>query len=108
MGVSLLLAAAAVDSGGVPVGDIAVGWIDAGGQRKSDGLESVAEFAFEDVLPAREFLSYRGQWQFPGLWSLETTGRHVGYESCLERDHVMALDFDCDVTGVSSQPFALS
>ena len=31
-----------------------------------------------------------------------------GIESWLERDHVMALDFDRAVTGVSSQPFTLS
>ena len=68
----------------------------------------MAGIAFEDALPAREFLSYRGQRHFPGLWWLATTGRHVGYESWLERDHVMALDFDRAVTGVSSQPFTLS
>jgi hypothetical protein len=92
----------------MPAGDVVVGWVDAGGQRRSAGLEAAAEVAFEDVLPAREFLSYRGQRHFPGLWWLATTGRHVGYESWLERDHVMALDFDRDVTGVSSQPFTLS
>ena len=58
-----------------------------------------AEAAFEDALPAREFLSYRGQRHFPGMWWLATSGRHVGYESWLERDHVMAMDFDPDVGG---------
>ena len=37
-----------------------------------------------------------------------TTGGHVGYESWLERDHVMLLDFDRAVIGLSSQPFRLS
>jgi hypothetical protein len=32
---------------------------------------------------------------------------HVGYESWLERDHLMLLDFDPLVVGVSSQPFWL-
>jgi hypothetical protein len=31
----------------------------------------------------------------------------VGYESWLERDHVMALDFDVAVAGLASQPFRL-
>ena len=31
--------------------------------------------------------------------------RHVGYESWLERDHVMALDANPGVAGVASQPF---
>jgi len=31
----------------------------------------------------------------------------VGYESWLERDHVMLLDFDPEVTAIASQPFWL-
>lgn len=98
------------DAGGdeAAAGDVEVSWADQIGQRCSAGLGSVAGIAFEDALPAREFFSYRGQRHFPGLWWLATTGRHVGYESWLERDHVMALDFDRAVTGVSSQPFTLS
>lgn len=68
----------------------------------------MGEIAFEDVLPAREFSSYRRQRHFPGLWWLATTGRHVGFESWLERDHAMLLDFDRDVCGLSSQPFTLT
>ena len=34
-------------------------------------------------------------------------GRHVGFESWLERDHLMLLDFDPAVTAVASQPFWL-
>jgi hypothetical protein len=33
-----------------------------------------------------------------GLWWSATTGGHVGFESWLERDQVMALDFDAAVT----------
>ena len=33
---------------------------------------------------------------------------HVGYESWLERDHLMWLDWDRAVTGIASQPFWLS
>jgi len=87
---------------------VKVSWYDQAGQRCSADLGSVAGVAFEDALPARVFFSYRGQRHFPGLWWLATTGRHVGYESWLERDHVMALDFDRPVMAVSSQPFTLS
>lgn len=62
---------------------------------------------FEDVAPARSFPSYRGQRNFPGWWWSSTMGRHVGYESWLERDHVMLLDFDLQVTAFASQPFWL-
>jgi hypothetical protein len=97
-----------VVSGDVVAGDVVVSWIDEGGQRGTGPLGMAAGTAFEDALPAREFLSYRGQRYFTGMWWLATSGRHVGYESWLERDHVMALDFDREVTGVSSQPFTLS
>ena len=67
-----------------------------------------ASVAFERVAPVRSFPSYRGQANFPGLWWSATSGRHVGFESWLERDHAMLLDFDRDVVGFSSQPFRLS
>ena len=62
---------------------------------------------FEDAVPVRSFRWSRGQRHFPGWWWLATTGRHVGYESWLERDHLMLLDFDPAVTAVGSQPFWL-
>ncbi len=35
-------------------------------------------------------------------------GRHVGFESWLERDHLMLLDFDPATVAIASQPFWLS
>lgn len=49
----------------------------------------------------------RGQKHFPGWWWSATTDRHVGFESWLERDHAMGLDFDREVVAFSSQPFWL-
>jgi len=63
---------------------------------------------FEAVAPVREFGSFQGQRNFRGWWWLATTGGHVGFESWLERDHVMLLDFEPRVVGLSSQPFWLS
>jgi hypothetical protein len=97
------------DVSGVEAGsEIEVSWTDDAGRRCARGLGAVADIAFEEALPAREIPSYHGQRHFPGLWWLATTGRHVGYESWLERDHLVALDFDRLVTGVSSHPFTLS
>ncbi|GAA0931007.1 TnsA-like heteromeric transposase endonuclease subunit [Nonomuraea longicatena] len=62
---------------------------------------------FEAVAPVRGFPSWRGQRNFPGLWWSATSGEHVGFESWLERDHAMMLDFDPHVIGFSSQPFWL-
>ncbi|MEX5712942.1 TnsA-like heteromeric transposase endonuclease subunit [Parafrankia sp. FMc6] len=62
----------------------------------------------EVAAPARRFRSVRSQRHFSGLWWSGTVGRHVGYESWLERDHLMLLDFDPMVVGIASQPFWLS
>ncbi|KAB1927086.1 TnsA-like heteromeric transposase endonuclease subunit [Micromonospora sp. ALFpr18c] len=62
-----------------------------------------------DVLdrPVRSFPSYRGQRNFPGWYWSATVGRQVGFESWVERDHLVALDFDPSVSGIVSQPFWL-
>lgn len=79
----------------------------------SDGVEHCRrlgwceDVAFEDVRPVRAFRWSRKLGHFPGWWWAATTGCHVGYESCLERDHVMSLDFDQDVVSIASQPFWL-
>ena len=61
----------------------------------------------EDAAPVREFHSYKGQRHLPGSWWSSAAVRHIGYKSWLERDHVMLLDFDVAVVGLSSQPFWL-
>jgi hypothetical protein len=71
-------------------------------------LSRCATFAFElKCSPVRRFPSHRGQRSFPGLWWFATTRAHIGHESWLERDQLMALDADPDVVGVVSQPFWL-
>jgi hypothetical protein len=63
---------------------------------------------FEHGLPVRRFASRKGQRHLSGLWWSATTGGHVGFESWLERDHAMVLDFDPAVVGIASQPFWLA
>lgn len=62
---------------------------------------------FEDVTPVRGFATYRGQRNWPGAWWFSRTGRHVGYESWVERDVLMSLDADPQVRAVASQPMWL-
>src|SRR5260370_22784116 len=62
---------------------------------------------FESALPVRPFYWAKGSMHFPGSWWSSTTGDHVGFESWLERDHVMAMDFDPAIVGIASQPFWL-
>jgi hypothetical protein len=80
---------------------------DAAGAQVREPLARCWGERFEGVEPVRGFGYFPGQRHFPGLWWFATTGNHVGYESWLERDHVMRLDFDPEVLGLASQPFRL-
>ncbi|WP_405681391.1 hypothetical protein [Streptomyces sp. NBC_01238] len=75
------------------------GWRDDEGEHRRP-LADVVSVEFEAGLPVRGFPSYRGQRHFPGLYWSATTGGHVGFESWLERDHAMLLDFTPEVTGL--------
>ncbi|MFG1687662.1 TnsA-like heteromeric transposase endonuclease subunit [Nonomuraea sp. NPDC049269] len=63
---------------------------------------------FERAAAVRSFPSFRGQRNFPGWWWSATTGDHVGYESWVERDVLMMMDFDRDIISFASQPFWLT
>jgi hypothetical protein len=77
------------------------------GEQRREPLSTCWNVAFEDVTPVRSFRWSSGQKHFPGWWWSATTTRHVGYESWLERDHAMLLDFDQEIVGFASQPFWL-
>ncbi|WP_433521290.1 TnsA-like heteromeric transposase endonuclease subunit [Nocardia pseudovaccinii] len=81
---------------------------DADGGTARGPLSEASGVAFEAVAPVRSIPSFRGQRNNPGLYYSATTGAHVGFESWLERDEAMALDFDPDVVGFAAQPFWLS
>jgi hypothetical protein len=80
----------------------------AAGRRENLPLASTWSNRFEDAGPIRRLMSVKGQANFSGLYYAATTGTHVGFESWLERDVLMELDFDRAVTGFSSQPFQLT
>ena len=56
----------------------------------------------------RRFAPRQGQRHLSGLWWSATAGGHVGFESWLERDLLLALDFDTTVVAIASLPFWLS
>jgi hypothetical protein len=85
-----------------------VGYVTEDGAQHQVLLEDAWAVRFEAVAPARRFHARKGQRHLPGLWWSATVEGHVGYESWLERDHVMWLDFDPAVVGIASQPFWLS
>jgi hypothetical protein len=70
-------------------------------------LADAARVRLTDMQPSRRFKARKGQRNLPGRWWSATDARHVGYESWLERDQVMWLDWDQAVTGIASQPFRL-
>jgi hypothetical protein len=92
---------------GTLVTEFEVEFVAADGVRTRVSVLDAARVSFEQVEPVRRFPSYRGQRYFPGLWWSSTVSGHVGYESWLERDHLMLLDFDPAVVGVAAQPFWL-
>jgi hypothetical protein len=69
------------------------------------GLDQLGGADLEYCCPVRSFPSYKGQRNYPGWYWSATMGRRVGFESWVERDHLVALDFDPAVTAVASQPF---
>jgi TnsA endonuclease-like protein len=79
----------------------------AGGDWRHDVLPACWCERFENALPVRPFHFEKGLRSFAGWWYFATTATHVGFESWLERDHLMLMDFDPGVRAVSSQPFWL-
>jgi hypothetical protein len=95
--------------GGTPAGPadgFEVAFADEDGEHRLPLLNTVP-VAFESCQPVREFPSFKSQRHYPGQWWTATTGTLIGYESWLERDTLIGLDFDADVVGLSSQPFWL-
>ena len=82
-------------------------YVEADGTGHLEPLAACVTMRLEDTLPVRSFQWTKGFSHFPGSWWSSTTGDHVGFESWLERDHVMLMDFDQSITGIASQPFWL-
>jgi hypothetical protein len=87
--------------------DVDLVFADVDGVERREPLSVCWGTRFERAPPVRAFASYCGQRDFPGLWWFATTGEHVGFESWLERDHVIVMDFDRDVVALAAQPFWL-
>lgn len=102
-----VLAEVAGESGGLRLAVFKVSYVAGDGGEYQVPLAEAQLVAFEQARPVRRFTAHRGQRHLSGLWWSATTGGHVGFESWLERDHLMALDFDPAVTGIASQPFWL-
>jgi hypothetical protein len=57
--------------------------------------------------PVRRAGVYQRQRHMPGLWFSTTVGRFMEYESLLERDWMLLMDFDREVDWMCEQPLRL-
>jgi len=101
------LLAEAVAHRAAPADGVEVSWFTPDAVEQSMPLSGAWAVPFECGLPVRRFNPRKGQRHLSGLWWCATTGGHVGFESWLERDQLMLLDFDPAVSGVASQPLWL-
>jgi hypothetical protein len=90
----------------VPLGEFEVVYADENGEQRIDLIDTW-RVPLESACPVRGFPSYKGQRHHSGRWWTSTTGTLIGYESWLERDRLILLDFDPSVVGIASQPFWL-
>ncbi|GAA2126817.1 hypothetical protein GCM10009759_79330 [Kitasatospora saccharophila] len=77
------------------------------GVRHRGPLRTNWDVRFETVEPVREFSWHKFARGFAGWYYSATVRDHVGYESWLERDRLILLDRDPEVTAIASQPFWL-
>lgn len=68
-------------------------------------LGDAVSLRLEDVQPVRRPVSWPHKRNYDGLWWSATTGGHVGFESLLESEYLLAADHDRDVVAISWQPF---
>lgn len=66
---------------------------------------SAGVLRLEDAPAVRNIPSCRGQRHLPGRYWFATTEQHVRYESLLERDILIVLDYVPSVIAVSAQTF---
>ncbi|MDN4517184.1 TnsA-like heteromeric transposase endonuclease subunit [Mycolicibacterium austroafricanum] len=66
----------------------------------------LAGIPVETAEPIRQFYSWPGKRNYDGRWWSSTSGRHVVFESLLERDALMMADFSTEVVAVCAQPLA--
>ncbi|MER5908631.1 TnsA-like heteromeric transposase endonuclease subunit [Streptomyces mirabilis] len=86
---------------------VELSYLDAVRERQRRPLLDCVTARFESIRPVRPFRWSRGERHFSGWYWSATTGRHVGFESRLERDRLLLMDFNPEVVGIASQPFWL-
>lgn len=92
----------------VPAGPYDLAYVDPGTRKpRIEPARLAGHLRLEDAPPVRGIPSYAGQRHLPGRYWFATTGKHVRYESLLERDILVVLDHAPSVVSLSSQAFRL-
>jgi hypothetical protein len=84
----------------LPVG-FEVEYAEPGGRVARTGLDRLRRVDLGSCLPVRSFPSFKGQRNYPGWFWSSTMGRHVGFESWVERGLIRTIRrvitvADCD------------
>ena len=77
------------------------------GEEVRGGLADLSLDLLRLCSPVRAPGVYRRQRHMPGRWFSTTAGRFLEYESLLERDWMLLLDFDREVEWICEQPMRL-
>jgi hypothetical protein len=101
------LGATLPDACGARLKDTACYYVSEAGDEQSTTVGDVRLDAVVGGLPVRPIRSFAGQRHYPGLFWSVTTGKHVWYESLLERDRLLLADYDRGVVGIATQPMWL-
>jgi len=96
----------AVGSEFAVTGPFAAG-VRVGGEEVRGGLADLSLGLLRRCEPVRAPGVYRRQRHMPGRWFSTTAGRFLEYESLLERDWMLLLDFDREVESICEQPLRL-
>jgi hypothetical protein len=78
-----------------------------GGEEVRGCLADLSLGLLRRCVPVRSPGVYRRQRHMPGRWFSTTAGRFLEYESLLERDWMLLLDFDREVEWICEQPLRL-
>ena len=81
--------------------------VSIGGDEIRGGLADLPLNVLRGCDPVRRAGVYQRQRHMPGLWFSTTVGRFMEYESLLERDWMLLLDFDREVEWMCEQPLRL-
>ena len=71
------------------------------------GLADLSLGVLRRCVPVRSPAVYQRQRHMPGRWFSTTSGRFLEYESLLERDWMLLMDFDREVEWICEQPLRL-